>query len=147
MTAKRDCDHRSDLEVLREFATYPGHPITLALVIVRTHESFAEANRKERDFVWPHAVGCNAVPGAGGNVHAAMNLLARWARNEAPLDKLFELADNMWERCDGQKDGGGSFAKNETEREKFMKRWREGQDQADRFKGPLVEALKEWPKG
>jgi hypothetical protein len=139
------CEGRHDLGVLGEFAVYPGHPVTLALVIVRTHDSYAQAASMSEGFAWPHAVGCSAVPGAGGNVHSAMDLLARW-KNGIALEDTFARADLLWEGCDGQKQGGGSFAKDDAGREKFINRWREGQDQADRFKPALIEALKTWPK-
>lgn len=139
------CDSRNDLSTIGEFAVYPGHPVTLALVIVRTHESFEAANTYKEGFAWPHAVGCNAVPGAGGNVHAAMDLLVRWSKGE-DLDKLVERADQTWASCDGQKDGGGSYAKTDVERRRFIGRWNTGQEQADRLKPMLAEALKSWPR-
>ena len=112
------------------FAVYPGHPITLAYLISLEYASFKAASAKTA--VNPaHALGNSNIPGAGGNVHAALNLLYRVKQQGWSLDKAFEYADKYWSNCDNQEDY-------------FKERWLEGQAQADKVKEQLRERLQTW---
>ena len=117
----------------RHDAVYPGHPITVALLITRTFPSFEAAQAG--------ALQSAEIPGAGGNVHQALDLLVQ-ARGGVPLDEAFRLADRAWATCDGQADGGP--AGDHDSRTHFIERWERGQIQADSVKGELRTMLTGW---
>lgn len=132
-----------DYELLGEWAVYPGHPITIAYCIVRNYPSLAEALAVPEGRIYASALGDNDIPGAGGNVRAALDVLRQAAKDEA-LDTVFALADDMWGRCDGMKNGGPHPSDPRFGRDHYLKCYKEGQDQADRFKKPLAELLATW---
>jgi hypothetical protein len=73
-------------------SVYPGHPITIAFYIIKTFRSFDEA------FLYKDSVLASPrVPGAAGNVWAALDLLAH-LRGGRPIDDAFREADAYWER-------------------------------------------------
>lgn len=120
-----------ELECLNgEFAVYPGHPVVLGYILTNAYPSLAEAlmptevNRHD-------ALGNSNVPGAGGNVYMALDLLRNIVTGTLPIDRALEDADQRWADCDNQ-------AKVDPDR------WREGQEQADRFKAALKAQLETW---
>lgn len=54
------------------------------------------------------------------------------------IDHSLKWADNTWSACDGQRSGG--YPSQDPER--MVARWREGQEQADRFRERVVEELR-----
>ena len=97
-----------------EFAIYPGHPVTIAYIIMSKYKNLEMAQAL--------ALGNNDIPGAGGRVNSALRLLQE--RNEGKgLMELFEWADSVWN----------------SERFRDHKK---GQEQADKVK-PLL-AVAEW---
>lgn len=127
---------RTHHDIIGEHAVYPGHPIVLAYIITHVFETYEAATAPSIDrwtgqpFGWCEAVGSSTVPGAGGNVHAAVDLLAAVHKGKT-LDEAFAQADRMWRHCD---DMG----------EKRPDRFYEGQAQADRIKPLLRERLSVW---
>lgn len=119
-----------ELEILGGAAVYPGHPVTIALLITHAFPSLAAANHVTEE--QPGIAYCDAltspeIPGAGGCVHMALDLL-RFLRT-AP-EQAIAWADRAWAECDDQ-------------RERYPDRWREGQEQAERCK-PLLAARADW---
>ena len=119
---------RVDIQKLGVAAVYLGHPVTIALCVVLVYESFAEADRPT-GHGWAEALGNSEVPGAGGNVACAINLLRR-LRDGMPAAEVLGRADDTWAWCDDQKD-------------KNPDRWRRGQQQADELKPRLLGILLE----
>lgn len=119
---------------LAEPAIYPGHPVTIALLIVEAYPSLADAERKCERTGYPAALGSADIPGAGGNVRAALRLLQS-VRAGALLAEAVEHARDYWSRCDGQATGDA----------RLVERWRSGQEQADRVEPVLRAKLAVWP--
>lgn len=107
--------------MFNERIVYPGHPLTLALIITDVYPSLAEAEQK--------ALGSREVPGAGGNVHSALDFLRRAMAGN--IDAAIEHANAAWAYCDGQ-------------RTAQPERWRNGQAQADRVMDELRRGLERW---
>jgi hypothetical protein len=104
-----------------EFSVYPGHPVTIAYLIMQKYPSLAAASKVSTRSGFGAALSDIDIPGAGGRVHAAMSLLQRRAEG-ASWEELFARADDIWE--------GEHFDKHEL-----------GQQQADRIK-PLLAAAR-----
>jgi len=128
---------RNDHILLREYgitpehAIYPGHPVTLAFLIVKNYETIRKAFEPTATN-FAHALGNSDIPGAGGNVSNALGVLKDLFLGSSFADAM-AVADDLWGRCDSQKAAG----------EKLRRRWQDGQDQADKIK-PLLEACKNW---
>lgn len=112
-----------------KFSVYPGHPITIAYLITMEYASYEDATVPTKHG-WCVAVGNSNIPGAGGNVHSAVDVLAK-LKNGMSIDEVFAHADGNWSRCDSQEKSNPD-------------RWREGQDQADLVKPKLREKIKTW---
>lgn len=61
-------------------AVYPGHPLTLAVIILAKYEgniesAFAPLRDKEGNFQCPNALADNDIPGAGDTVYQALDLI------------------------------------------------------------------------
>jgi hypothetical protein len=120
---------KRDRDILGEFAVYPGHPATLALCITEHFSSWDEAF-KATVHGFPEALGRNEIPGAGGNVYAALDMLVM-LRSGSSFSEAMAWADNYWARCDA----------NAATR---AERWTKGQEQADRFKDRLAAQSAWW---
>ena len=101
-----------------EYAIYPGHPVTIAYLIMKRFPSLEAAMKRSERSGFSAASSDNAIPGAGGRVHAAVRLLQR-RHDGDPWAELFAVADDIWE--------SEHFDQHE-----------QGQQQADRIK-PLLE--------
>ena len=77
-------------------AVYPGHPVRLAWIITQEFGSWDEAtqNTAPDRTPWSDALTSDRVPGAGGNVHAALDFLKRVM--EFGWDKAKSHADEYW---------------------------------------------------
>ena len=122
-------------------AIYPGHPITIAFCMVHVFSSYAEAVEKDHHGC-PRAVSSRRIPGAGGCCYSALDFLAS-LRKGTPLEVAFERADLTWGRTDNHQMAGGLYAKDEADRERFLKRWQDGLAQAALIK-PLFRAYESW---
>jgi hypothetical protein len=70
----------SALEELLTFArelVYPGHPICLAYLIMRLYPDYDTARKREDGETYCNALRDARIPGAGGNIWAAMDVLKR----------------------------------------------------------------------
>ncbi len=109
---------------LDDRAVYPGHPVTVALSIVTAFPSWLHATANNA------ALSSSLVPGAGGNVHLAMDLLLDLGTG-GDFNDVFARADAVWAACDDIK----------AQRPEV---WAQGQEQADGVKKALLEALSFW---
>lgn len=67
------------LNALGFWPTYPGHPCTLALLVLRKYPQIAAAF-KPTEHVFPEALGDSDIPCAGSAVYQALDLI-RYVRN------------------------------------------------------------------
>ena len=118
--------HQLQRDVLGEPFVYPGHPVTLALLVIHAFPSLDAAEAKGKEF--PAALESGQIPGAGGNVYSALALL-RHLRDGMAWREAVEIADGAWKSCD---DHYGS------------ERWKRGQEQADRLKLGLHDRVGAW---
>ena len=95
----------------------------VAYLITLEYESLETAAAKKTDNC-PHALSNGNIPGAGGNVYAALNLLHQVKRLKLSAEKAFEHADYYWSACSPQIS--------------------QGQAQANRIKARLQERLQTW---
>ena len=126
-----DCELFPGLGLRPTIAVYPGHPIVLAFCIIKAFKDFQTASEKGTDNT-PHAVASTRIPGAGGCVYAALDLLASLHKGVS-LKAAFEDADAFWDRTDDHK-----------VRQKAC--WAQGQAQADAIK-PLFSGNESWWQG
>lgn len=109
---------------------YPGHPTAIALVIMEKYASFAEAMHKKEGAQYPNALGDSDIPGAGGNVYSATDLLQVLVK-EGP-EAALEWGDQAWLRCTGP--GTGNIEKS----------YEPGQQQVDDIKLRFLEKARQW---
>ncbi len=117
--------------VLGSQAVYPGHPITLGLLLMKAFPSYEEAARPEGEYQHSVASRSSLIPGAGGAVASALSVLGHVVKNVLTAEQAVERADAIWHDMDNQ------FHRD-------PKRWQEGQDQAEDLKARYIEALKAW---
>lgn len=82
-----------ELETLKDFAVYPGHPVVVAFLIMKKYQNLAEATKTGHSF--PHALEDNDIPGAGGNIYSALSLLAELKEGK-PLGKTISKWCDQW---------------------------------------------------
>jgi len=114
-----------------EIAVYPGHPLTLAYLIVNAYPSLAQATRKSDRSEFMHALANCGIPGAGGNVYSALRFLKAVADGELSMQQAVDRANDNWAHCDDQA-------------QTYIERWRQGQAQADRILDRLTKQLIHW---
>lgn len=120
---------------------YPGHPIAIAFCILKAFPTYAAAIENDGHNC-SMAVSSSKIPGAGGCCYAALDFLTALHRGTS-LKAAIEDADATWDRIDNHKMAGGSYAKDEAGKAEFLRRWKEGQAQADLIK-PLFEGCDAW---
>lgn len=69
---------------------YPGHPLTIAVAILEKYPSLAAAREKGKNY--PKALEDSAIPGAGGNVYAALEILNH------PVESSIDRANFIWQQ-------------------------------------------------
>lgn len=118
------------LEELYVTSIYPGHPVTLALAIIGEYDTYEAAFEKEPNT--PAALGNSRIRGAGGNVYAALDLLASLRRGVPFKDAVAE-ADRYWARCDDNEN-------------RYPEKFAKGQEQADAYKEVLRSQRPWWKR-
>ncbi len=116
---------------------YPGHPIAIALMIVETFPSLTAATTIAAGRCYCNALGSDKVPGAGGNVHDALDLLTMIVHGERSFAAAFQRANRCWAHCDDQQDSSPLG--------RLRDRWQRGQVQADALTQKLADTLLWWP--
>lgn len=109
-------------------AVFPGHPITVAYLIMKVFPSWEAANHRPAGDDYKAALTHSGIPGAGGCVHAALDLLKR------AVDTDVEAA-LAW---------GAARWRDETQTS-YKDRYQPGQDQADSIASQFRELFKTWP--
>lgn len=112
-------------------AVYPGHPVTVGLLIMKAFPSVEEAAMPDGEYHHSAASRSSKIPGAGGSVATALDILRHVMKGHMTIEKAIERADDAWRDMDNQ------FHRD-------PKRWQEGQDQAETLKARYTEALKTW---
>lgn len=121
---------------------YPGHPVAVALCIIRTFRSWEDAIAKPNGADYCNALTSQDVPGAGGNVYLGLDLIRHVREGHLSFEDAIALADRQWHDCDGQ--GIGGYGKTPEEKDRYVKRWLEGQEQANAMKAALKTELASW---
>lgn len=118
-------------------AIHPGHPVVIAFIITKVFPNYDAAAEK-----WPYGTAAHTsllVPGCSGSVSEALRLLQR-LRNGADFDAVVADADASWAL---QKDSGYPHMDEEA-RQKVRQNWEAGQEEAERYKGPLKAQMEWW---
>lgn len=124
-------DHEK-MESLRLEAVYPGHPVVVALCIMRAFPSLDEALAKSTHSDSPRALTSDAVPGAGSNVWGALDLLREIQNQGWSPDQAFDRARERWIRDTGP--GTGNHENMHGP----------GQEQAEAWREAFIEKLSTW---
>jgi hypothetical protein len=77
-----------------DWIVYPGHPLVLATVIMKTLADFDAANRPS-GLGWCEALADSRIPGAGDHVGAAMSVLRVGAAGGS-IDDMVVEARRYW---------------------------------------------------
>lgn len=116
-----------------EQAVYPGHPLTVAYVIMSVFPGPEEALAPSKHGHWSVCVGCADVPGAGDGANAGADVCQMLADGKAPEDAA-KFADDTWLRMVNPEGSNHPSA------------WKPGQEQADKFRDRFLELAKVWGK-
>lgn len=113
-----------------EGIVYPGHPVCFAYIIMHKYDCLAEALTKPEGREYNNALRDENLPGAGGNVWAALDVL-KHAELTSP-EAAFEVGSDYWRRCAS----GANYGKNQAA----------GQAQADAIKDAFLTLAAKWSK-
>lgn len=117
-------------QLLGEWPVYPGHPLTIATVIMHCYETL-DAAAANTEHNWPAALGNGDVPGAGGEVYVGLDLLLNIRAGKVSIEEAPAEAQARWLR-----NGAGGHTD----------RIAPGQEQADRFQELFLSKASEWFK-
>jgi hypothetical protein len=101
---------------------YPGHPTSLALLIMMAFDSFPEASMRHPEHQFPMALGNQSIPGAGGNVYHALELLAHGRKHG--VEFALEWGDTCWRRCVGPDNFGDRYELGQAQADSIKERFR-----------------------
>jgi len=90
---------------------YPGHPLVIAVHILENYESYDAANTYPEDksaYQCPAALSDERIPGAGGCVYSALDILKCLKDGYWDVDKTIEEADKLWASIDGNAENHAS---------------------------------------
>lgn len=82
------------LDTLGFWPIYPGHPCTLALLVLRKYPQIDEAFARGREF--PNALEDSDIPGAGGAVHQALWLIGCVRKGTLTPDAAIQWGVDSW---------------------------------------------------
>ena len=108
---------------------YPGHALTLAYLVMLHYPSYEAAAVRRDDASCPDALSNSEIPGAGGCVYSALDLLKHGFT--LGVEEALEFGDRRWE--------------GETETA-YKDRRQPGQAQADAIKDKFRERFARWPR-
>lgn len=112
-------------------SVYPGHPLTIGVLIMKAFPSFDEASKPEGE--WRHSAASRSsmIPGAGECVASAVEILRLVVSKTIKVEDAIDLTDRVWASVDDNV-------------KMYPARWSEGQAQADALKSKYVELLNVW---
>lgn len=114
----------------REGTVYPGHPVSIAYLVMRSFPDFATAATRTEGRTFPAALGSGSIPGAGSNVYAALDTLSHALKYG--IDAGLAYGDDYWSGCASGCNYGERHAP--------------GQQQADSIKAPFRELFATWAR-
>jgi hypothetical protein len=79
---------------------YPGHPLVTACLVMMAFPSFESAAEKNENGQCPNALSDSRIPGSGGCVYNALDLLRHIPYDE-DIEATIRRADETWGRVDG----------------------------------------------
>jgi hypothetical protein len=123
-----DLPRISQYQRFPEGVVYPGHPVCIALLIMDKYPDFETARMRPEGSQFQNALSDIDIPGAGGNVHAALDVLERARAQGAPA--AFEHGTEYWVRCAS----GENFGKNQAA----------GLEQAEGIKDDFLSRVDAW---
>lgn len=83
------------IQYLGESPIYPGHPITISLLIMHRFSDLGAAKQTAENG-FSSALATPDIPGAGSEIAYALNLLERLAEGRFSLADAFETASIRW---------------------------------------------------
>jgi len=120
---------RQDKELLGDWSVYPGHPVTIAFLIIHKYPSLYEAlYRKNSDSDCAALKDCD-IPGSGNAVYLALDLLKE-LKNTPSLEETIQTHSRRW--VENRKSGDHPQAA------------LPGQAQADKIIPLFQSMVKEW---
>lgn len=125
--------HDFVFKTIGKVSVYPGHGITVGLLIMEAFDSLESASERHPEFGSSAAAGSSLIPGSGGCVGDALWILKLVKEGSLSIEAAVKAADDAWVRVDDQK-------------ARYPDRWREGQDQADTLKARYCAKLATWPE-
>lgn len=114
-----------------EPAVYPGHPVVIAYLIMNRFASLEEATTTEPGATYNRALGSHDIPGAGGEVHMALNLLRKCLVQERSSEEVVDEYAAYWHQY---KAGG---------HEKYVEA---GHAQLLKVRDKFLQQIQNWPK-
>jgi len=115
------------IELDQNSFVYPGHPVVLAVMIMKKFASWKEASARTK-YTFPAALGSQEIPGAGGAVYSALDVLKRIKLGISCEDALAE-ANRVWKI---ERDNG------------YAHNYAEGQKKAEALIPLFKELIKSW---
>lgn len=115
--------------IISEGAVYPGHPVTLALLIMHRYPSLSEAKAPTPSSGFRSALADINIPGAGGEVSGALTLLEKIGAGELNTEDAIEWGKASWAR---------------NAENCYADRVVPGQQQADRLSQQFAEKVAGW---
>lgn len=112
-----------------EGTVYPGHATTIAYLIMKSYASWEDASTRKPNASCPPALSNGAIPGAGGCVYSALDLLK--IAFDHGVEAALERGDQVWR---GEADNG------------YKHKHAPGQAQADSIKDKFRELFATWPR-
>lgn len=121
---------KHETDILGEFSVYPGHPTTIAYCIVNEYDNLDAALSRKNTYQksFPDALANGAIPGGGGCVYSALDMLR--AFRDFGAEVALEVANSRWR---SERDNG------------YREKYEAGQAQAEKFQPQLINLLTdEW---
>lgn len=113
-----------------EELVFPGHPLVLAVFVMKYFPSFEMAVDPKGAQQYLAAL-VSPIPGAGGQIHEALQFLEYIKKGVLTSDEVVIAANKAWAACDGIK-------------VKNPKKFKAGQDQANKLEPEFLELVRTW---
>ena len=81
-------------------AVFPGHPLVIAVAILRKYSDVSKAFVKEEGHNYANALEDIDIPGAGGCVNSALDAIRYVQNGLMGINKAVEWCRDTWDRID-----------------------------------------------